>query len=381
MPRPLRLYGMPGSLYTAKARAYLRKQRIMFDEIPVGDASFGAISAKVGRFIIPVVELDDGTVIQDNADIIDHFEGAGLARLPAYPTTPVHRIVSMIFELFGGEGLLRPAMHYRWNFDTKNLGFIRRDFVAALAPNADEAGQDAFFANASGRMRKAAVSFGVTPDTAAAVEASYAQFLALFNAHLQTMPYLLGGAPTIGDYGLAGSLFGHLARDPAPSILMKERAREVFRWTERINAPEASLDGFAAAGEALIADDAIPQTLVGLLAFIAEDYLPELGAHIAFANSWLAANPDISPGTNGLKNPGGRVIGLADFDWRGHRISTGVMPYRFWMLQRIQDAYAAMDSATQTRVGEVLDAAGLGAMLTLRTDRRIARQNYLEVWI
>ena len=102
---------------------------------------------------------------------------------------------------------------------------------------------------------------------------------------------------------------------------------------------------------------------------------------MAFANNWLAANPDIAPGTNGLKNPGGRVIGFADFDWRGHRISTGVMPYRFWMLQRIQDAYAAMDNAEQTRVGEVLDAAGLGAMLTLRTDRRVERQNYLEVWI
>lgn len=380
MSAPLRLFGMPGSLYTAKARSYLLKQHIDFVEMPVGDASFAPIAAQIGRFIMPVVELQDGTVIQDNCAIIDHFERHGHVRIPAMPTTPRHAIVSLIFELFGGEGLLRPAMHFRWNFDADNLDFLRQDFVAALAPHADAAGQDAFFANASGRMRQAAAAFGVSPDTAAAVEASYAEFLALFEAHLLTMPYVLGGAPTIGDYGLIGPLYAHLARDPAPASRMKATSRAVWRWTERMNLPIAALDGFAGAGESLIAEDAVPDTLLRLLAFVADDFLPELTAHVDFANHWLDANADIAPGTNGLKNPGGRTIGFAEFDWRGHRIATAVMPYRFWMLQRLQSAFAALDGSDQAAVRALLDGVGLAPMLTLATNRRVERLNQLEVW-
>lgn len=380
MPDSVRLYGMPGSLYTAKARAYLRKQHIAFDEVPVGDPSFNAIGSQVGRWIIPVIETDDGTIIQDNVDIIDHFERANLARLSAYPETPAHLITTMIVELFGGEGLLRPAMHYRWNFDEQNLAFLRRDFSAALAPFADEAAQDASFAMSSGRMRKATESFGVAPQTHAAIENSYAEFLSLLNDHLATMPYLLGGKPTLGDYGLAGALFGHLARDPAPSILMKTTAHHVWRWTERMNAPEATLDRFSGAGETLVADDAIPGTLLAILAFVAKDFLPELVAHVSFANEWLAANPDIKPGTNGLPKPGARSIGFAPFEWRGHHIKTAVMPYRFWMLQRIQDRFAALDENGQTKVQTLLERAGLGAILRLATVRRVERRSSLEVW-
>jgi hypothetical protein len=380
MDLPLRLYGMPGSLYTAKARAYLRKQHLLFAEVPVGDPTFGSVAAQIGRFIMPVVATACGTIIQDGTDIIDAVEAAGLARRSAYPDTPVQRVVALIFELFGGEGLLRPAMHYRWNFDADNLAFLRQDFVRALSPLADAAQGDAVFAMASGRMRKAAASFGVTPETYAAVEASYAEFLTLFAAHLETAPYLLGGRPTIGDYGLVGPLYAHLGRDPAPARLMQTTAWPVWRWTERMNAPEAALDGFAEAGETLFADDLIPETLRALMRFVAEDYLPELRAHIDFTNHWLADHADLTPGTNGLDNPAQRSIGLATFEWRGHSISTGVLPYRFWLLQRVQHAANALASDDRARLDALLDDTGLAEMLTLRTLRPVDRVNHLEVW-
>lgn len=377
---PLRLYGMAGSLYTAKARAYLRKQHIDFVEVPVGDPAFARVAAQVGRFIMPVIETADGIIVQDGTDIIDHLEANGAARISAYPETPVQRVVSLIFELFGGEGLLRPAMHYRWNFDAENLAFLRRDFVAGLSPQATVEQGDAVFAMASGRMRKAAASFGVEPQTYAAIEASYADFLSLFAAHLETAPYLLGGQPTIGDYGLIGPLYAHLGRDPAPAQLMKKTAWPVWRWVERMTSPEPMLDGFAAEGEALFADDAIPETLVALLRFVAADYLPELTAHIAYANDWLTARPDLAAGTNGLDKPAQRAIGMASFDWRGHAITTAVMPYRFWLLQRVQDAVDALAHTDRERLEALLAKAGLQSTLSLKTLRRVERVNHLEVW-
>lgn len=152
---------------------------------------------------------------------------------------------------------------------------------------------------------------------------------------------------------------------------MQRRAYHVWRWVERMNRPQALLDGYPS--EALIAEDGVPDTLAALLRFVAEDFLPELAAHVAFANDWLAARPDLAAGTNGLDSPGARVLGKAGFAWRGHMIETMVMPYRFWLLQRLQAALATEGRA-------LLDETGLGALATLATTRPVERAGNLEVW-
>ena len=378
---PYRLYGMPGSLYTAKVRAALRKSGLAFREHAVGEPRFlETIVPKIQRWIIPVVETPDGEIWQDGSAILDALTPLMPEDQTPTPEGPVQRVIAHLFELFGGEGLLRPAMHYRWNFDAENLAFLTDDFTNALVPGGDADAKAAFFARSSGRMRQAAAGFGVSPETGTAIEAAYKDFLDRFSAHLHQMPFLLGHRPSIGDYALLGPLYAHMGRDPAPLRLMQTRAPEVFRWCERMNAPDTGTPGHGPEAPAFLPGDEIPDSLAPLLAFIAEDYLPELTAHVAFANDWLAANPDIEPGTNGLKRPGDRSLGMAAFSWRGHDIQTLVMPYRFWLLQRLQDAADALDGDAQTRLGDILSNAGLSDLLTLRTTRRVDRQNHVEVW-
>ena len=109
-----RLYGTPGSLYTGKARSYLIKQGVAFENRAAGEARFrDEIVPKIGRWIIPVLETPDGALVQDGSEIIAHFEAKGGTRFPAFPETPRHRLIGQIFELFGGEGLLRPAVHIK----------------------------------------------------------------------------------------------------------------------------------------------------------------------------------------------------------------------------------------------------------------------------
>lgn len=370
-----RLFGMPGSLYTAKARSYLIKQGIDFEEAIPADSEWPAITKAIGRWIIPVLVTPIGEIIQDGTAIIDHIEAAGLARASAYPETPVHGAISLIFELFGGEGLLRPAMHYRWDFDTENLDFLRTDFVAALMPGATGEVRDAVFGAASGRMRKAKAAFGVSAETAPTIEASYEAFLALLDAHFARHPYLLGGRPTIGDYGLIAPLYAHLARDPYPAKMMKTRFYWVWRWVERMNASRALLDGLSA-DEQLLPDDAVPETLVALLRYIADDFLPELVAHVAHANRWIDDHPDLQAGTNGLPDPGTRAIGMVSFDWRGHAIETVVMPYRSYLLQRVQAAIADAGAP----MGVLLADTGLNVLAELKTHRPVERLGNFEVW-
>lgn len=378
---PYNLYGTPGSLYTGKARSYLIKQGVPFENRAAGEARFREeILPAVGRWIIPVLETLDGEFVQDGSEIIAWFEARGGALHPAYPTTARHRVIAQIFELFGGEGLLRPAMHYRWNFDEVNQPFLGRDFAASLAPGAGPDEAETVFKFAASRMRKAMASFGVSPDSIPLVEASYERFLDLFEAHLTHSPYLLGGAPTLGDYGLIAPLYAHLGRDPYPARLMQARAFRVWRWTERMNAPDQDAGDYGSPAETLFEADAVPDTLKALLGFVAEDYLPEVRAYVAHANQWLAERPDLEPGTTGLAKPTERSIGKVAFNWRGVEIEVAVMPYRLWLLQKVQDAVDGLDPAGRLAAEALLAETGLSELLTLRTSRRVERKGQLEVW-
>ncbi len=389
------LYGAPVSLYTGKARSYLRRQGIDFVEVSPGSERYlQHIVPTVGRWIIPCLETPDGTIIQDGADIIDHFEkgpGQSLRSYSIYPESPVLLAISHVFELFGGEGMLRPAMHYRWNFDDENLSFLSSEF-AILVPGGKH--DDAAFLHNSGRMRGAAVNFGVTPDSVPAIEAAFEEWLDLFSAHLANHPYLLGGHPTIGDFGLIAAMWAHLYRDPKPAMMIKQQAPRVGRWVERMTTSEPYLHEYEMGrgsdpASQLVDDRDLPETLLAMMRFVSEEYLPEIAAHVEVANEWLAENPDIEAGTNGLDNPaarglkGGRGLegnGSATFEWRGQQLTTGVMPYRFWLLQRLHDDLATASPDDRRRARETFSRVGLAEMLDLRTLRRIERDGHLEVW-
>jgi glutathione S-transferase len=377
------LYGAPVSLYTGKVRSYLRKQGIDFVEVSPGSERYiNDVVPTVGRWIIPVIETPDGRFIQDGADIIDHFEkGDAATKYPAYPTSPLHRAVSHVFEIFGGEGLLRPAMHYRWSFDEQNLTFLESEFTSDLFPPMPEENRAPFFAHSSGRMRKAAVGFGVAEETAGIIEDSFHEWLSVFSAHLVHNPYLLGSQPTLGDYGLMAAMWAHLYRDPAPAMVVKQRAPRVGRWVERMCTSEPYESEYLGDDASTkFAGDSVPETLLNMMRYVAEEYLPEISAHIDFANNWITERPDLETGTNGLKFPGARGIGTAEFAWRGTTIRTAVMPYRFWLLQRLQDAFETADEAGQAVVRSTFRQVGLEPLLDLRTIRRVERTNHLEVW-
>lgn len=387
------LYGAPLSLYTGKARSYLRRQGIDFVERSPGSERYrNEILPKIGRFIIPVMETPDGEIIQDGADIIDHFErgpGQSLRTFAIYPDDPTLLAISHVFEVFGGEGLLRPAMHYRWNFDEENIDYLAAEYLLLMPPNDDEEKAIEGFLFGSGRMRNAARAFGVTPESFETIEAAFDEWLDLFSAHLADQPYLLGGQPTIGDFGLIASMWAHLYRDPKPAMVIKQRAPRVGRWVERMTTPEPYLHEYPDHDGSLLDPTDLPETLLALMRYVAEEYLPELVAHVEVANDFLAANPDIEPGTNGLSDPGARSLsdgkgfegrGVATFDWRGQEITTGVMPYRFWLMQKLHDDLADATPEAEAHTREVFRAGDLEPWLDLRTIRRVERVNNLEVW-
>ncbi len=376
------LYGMAGSLYTARARSYMRMHAVPFTEIKAGSEEFtGEIVPQIGRWIIPVIKTSAGSIIQDGADIIDHLDSAGFSKNPIYPADPKLLTIAHLFELFGSHGLLRPAMHYRWNFDEVNLPFLREVFRDVLPTGLPNESKDAAFLHASGRMRKAAEVFGVNTKTYKLVEESYAQFLLLMERHLREHPFILGGHATIADYGLIGAMYAHLARDPVPLRLMQVSAPNVFRWVERMNMAEVFVDEALANSKGqLVSGDNLPESLLQLMRFIADDYFPEINAHVERANSWLDRHPEIEAGspTNNKSMKSG--MGLAPFEWRRAAIETVVIPYRFYLLQRLQDAFDRQSQNDRTAIRSVFESTGLEKLFGLRTSRRMERQDNQEVW-
>ena len=367
MDKPVTLYGLPHSLYTGKARSYLRKQGIPYREVPPSDLVFAReIVPQIGRGIIPVMVTAKGAVVQDTVEIIDHFERAGKTRHPAYPTDPALKAVSALVELYAVLGLTRHAMHYRWSYLAEQEPFLRDAFGVGGDPERTRASME--------RMASYLPMLGVNADTVPAIEESYRQLLDTLEAHFAQQPYLLGARPSIGDYALFGPLFAHLGRDPVPLTIMQQRAPKVFRWVERMHAPD--LDTVEYPGSARNGEFAasVPDTLGPLLDQIAAELLPGLTDRLAGLRDFVAET-DPQEGEPVVAKPHQRIVGTADTSFRGVPYRGGVQPYHFLLWQRVQEAAGSDEAAAALFVRH-----GLGPVLDEVLPIRVERANNIEVW-
>lgn len=399
MTKPV-LYAMRSSLYSSKARSYLLKQGIDYTETPPGDPSYTEeVVPEIGRWIIPVFKTADGQLIQDTEDIIDHLDAQVPAERSADPSDGVLTVLSRVMSMFGSEGLMRPALHFRWNFDGENMPFVLEDFGRGLvlpggtnafdttsfdigdeaaASESEARAQIAEFAG--NRMRDLTVEFGVNPETIPEIERSYAEFLALLSAHFEVAPYLLGGRPTRGDFAFMGPLYAHLSRDPYPSAIMKRDAWPVWSWVERMLVPIAGTGQYGAVPTSLFAGDKLPSTLHDLLAYMGREFADEVVAHVKFIDDYLAENPETAEDEVLAGKATRRSLGKVTWNWHGHEITTHAIPYRILHLQKIQAAFEALDSQAQSDTREILREAGLDVLLDAKARRRVKRSNNVEVW-
>ena len=370
--KPITLYGSPMSLYTGRARSYLIKAGIDYQEEPHSSPHFydSVLPKAGGRRGIPTIEFPDGSVIRDGVAIIDHFEQLGGHTFS--PATPRQRIVSRLLDAIAAEGLLRQCMHYRWNFDQDQQDFLRFHFQTIYQEDAVNAAAD--------RMKfiRTVVNpaWGVTPETHELIESMHLSMLQKLNAHFSDYPYFLGGKPCIGDFGMMAPLYGHLGRDPKPLSLMQRHAVRLFRWVERMNRPEPDVGEFEDRETRYLEQDEVPDTLIEVLRHFAIDYVPESRAACECINHWLDANADVPPLTEVE-----RGVGSCDFEVMGIPINTMAQPFRFYVLKRVQDEYEALDEAAKQDVAAMLSACDMSEVLELKLSREIGRHNNLEVWL
>jgi glutathione S-transferase len=145
--------------------------------------------------------------------------------------------MSMLIEEFGDEWGNKWMFHYRWAREVDQRASAGR-LARMRASHASEGEHDALADQVRSRMTGRVWFVGSNAATAAQIEGGFAEMLELLDAHLATRPYLFGGRPAYGDFGLWGQFY-ELWKDPTPGALIEGGAPNVLAWIQRMLWPTA----------------------------------------------------------------------------------------------------------------------------------------------
>jgi glutathione S-transferase len=231
-----RIFGAEMSPYSVKVRSYFRYKAIPHQWI-LRNADSQAEYEKHARMpIIPLVVTPEGKGIQDSTPIIDAIEK--LYPEPSInPADIVASFISALIEEFGDEWGNKWMFHYRWARDVDQISSAGR-IARMRAPMASEPEHAAFASQVRARMVDRVWFVGSNAMTAPQIEAGFLEMLGLLDSHLASRPYLFGGRPAFGDFGLWGQIY-QMWRDPTAGALIEGGAPHVLDWVHRMLWPKA----------------------------------------------------------------------------------------------------------------------------------------------
>ena len=326
-----RIYGAELSPYSVKVRSYFRYKGIPHQWL-LRNADTAAEFEKYARLpLIPLVVTPADTGLQDSTPIIEAMEEA-FPEPAIHPGDPISRFVSALVEEFGDEWGNKWMFHLRWTRDEDRLSAAGR--IAALSTG-DEESRLAVRAAVIERMSDRLFFVGSNAVTAAQIEQSFRDALATLDAHLAVRPYLFGGRPAFGDFGLWGQIYNAWT-DPTGAAWVEGRAPNVLAWVQRMLFPRA--EG---------AFEPWPRLEPTLMPFLAG----QVGALFA---PWTAANA------------AALAAGEAEFSVRlaGRPFTQKPQKYHARSLQALRRKYAALLAAPDgAAVDAVLEAAGCRSFL------------------
>jgi glutathione S-transferase len=348
-------YAAEISYFSGKLRPALRYKAVPYvEKLPTRAAYREVIVPRTGLAFIPILITPEDETWQDTSEILDALE----ARVPApplYPSSPLLRVVSLLFELYADEFLVLPAMHYRWSFPESEAK-ARADFAAST-------GDPESAARFASRMQGSIAALGVSAASIPAIEAHLHDLLASFEAHLAGHSHLLGSRMSLADCSLMGPFYAHLYLDAVPARLLRERAPRVCHWIERMNHPDPAEPG------EWLKEAELPETLLDLLGLIGRDAVPVVLDSLRAFEAWAAARP---AGVSELP----RAVGFHETRLRGAAFQRYTSPYTLWMAQRTQDAFRALAPAERERLRGALAGTGCEALLDFAPRQRVGKRRF-----
>ena len=359
--KPAVLHAWHLSYFAGKLRAYLVYKQVPFVDRPVDWWTLvHTVKRRTGASVMPTLEMPDGRWLQDTRVIIDALEPQ-FPRPPVFPSTPRRRIAAELLEAWGDEWWIPIAMHTRWSYG-ENYPLFQHDAGGALAPWAPRWLQHRLVARVAKLLRTYLPTVGIVPEQHAMMESWSVAMLDLLDRHFAAVPYLLGNHPTIGDFGLQGTMYGHLGRDPWPKREWIDPRRSLRGWTDRMaGLGHEAVRARYGAPDADAPQDAIPSTLEPVLRRICREFLPMVQGILEEVQR---AAPRYRDG-----RPLPRALGPVAFPMGEARFTRRALPFTLWKIQGIQDVFRGFTAADQATVRDWLRGLGGEALLDLPIPR------------
>ncbi len=231
-----RLMGLGASPYTMKVASFLKFKGIQYDWISRSMKTEPLFQKHAKVQLIPLLFLPSGETMQDSTLIIERLEGD-------HPDPTIHPedqtlwYLSCLFEEFGDEWCNKLMFFQRWFYeaDAKATGkrlakerlegqwwaFLARPIVSRLLVR---------------RMVPRLVYSGGNEVNIPQLKQSFVDLSAMLDTHFQARPYLLGGRPCFGDFGLWCNYY-QAWTDPTANAYLEANAPALVAYIKRMLSP------------------------------------------------------------------------------------------------------------------------------------------------
>lgn len=318
------LMGAPESGYSLKVRSAMRFKGIPHEWLDRRLKSEKLYQAHATVQLIPLVFLPDGSAMQDSTPIIESLE----ERFPepsVHPPDPATRFLSQLLEEYGDEWGNKLMFHFRWGYPadqkarsaTLARGMLRGHPLQIFAPVMAR-----FIVR---RMIPRMAFAGANDNNAPLLIESFHRLVEMLDAHLRERPYVFGGRPAFGDFGLWGQL--HQASiDPTCGAHLRAHGPNVLAWIDRMLEPKVE-GGF--------------EPLAALAPTLRPIFAKEVGPRFL---AWDVANADACAA--------GQARTELEMDGRRYYQKTFKYPARSLEILRGKFAVAAGDAALRSFLAE-----------------------------
>jgi glutathione S-transferase len=233
-----RLLGLEASPYTMKVKSYLTYKGLPFEWITRSMANEPLFQKHAKVQLIPLLFFPDGGTMQDSTLIIERIEDE-TGGPSIHPEDKTLWFLSCLFEEFGDEWCNKLMFFQRWFYpgDAKATGSrLAHDRLEGkwYRPLAKP-----IIAQLMVRRMVPRLSYsGGNATNIPQLKQSFEELSALLNAHFHTRPYLLGGQPCFGDFGLWCNFY-EAWTDPTAKTYLEANAPALVAYIKRMQSPYA----------------------------------------------------------------------------------------------------------------------------------------------
>lgn len=196
-------------------------------------------------------------------------------------------------------------------------------------------------------------------------------------------PYILGGVPSLADYGMMGALYAHHGRDVSSSNAIKVRAPALYRWIETMSRPPVVDQEVWHVPQEYFSVDDLPDTLIAFLKLIAEDYVPEITATMDLYHQWLEADARAAGAIIDVegKRRIHQVLGEIEHVQRGVRIKRIALLDSVTHHLRFQALTNRMSDAEKEKLNGIFQKVGAQVFGDLQLKQDMKRHDYAYVLV